>query len=133
MISIPKDIPINEIDKYNKSSRFYNDICFTFTSEHGTDMILEDRRRDYNEKLTSMCEENCDFTEYDFNTQKAICSCFVKVNLPLLSEIKFDKNKIISNFKDIKNIGNFHVLSCLKFFLKDRKIFKNLTYYMLIH
>ena len=80
----------------------------------------------------SICEENCDFTEYDFKAKKAICTCFVKVNLPLIDDIKFDKDKLVANFKDIRNIGNFHVLSCLKEFLHDRKIFKNLTYYMLI-
>ena len=36
-ISIPKDIPINELDKYNKSSGFYNDICYIFTNYRGTD------------------------------------------------------------------------------------------------
>ena len=80
----------------------------------------------------SICEENCEFTEYDFKTKKAICTCFVKVNLPLIDDIKFDEDKLVANFKDIRNIGNFHVLSCLKEFLHDRKIFKNLTYYILI-
>ena len=73
-ISIPKDIPINEIDKYNKSSGFYNDICYTFTSNRGTDEILKDRRNDYKNNNISICEEDCDFTEYNANTKKAICS-----------------------------------------------------------
>ena len=131
-ISIPKDIPINEIDKYNKSSGFYNDICYTFTSIRGTDEILKDRRNDYKNNNISICEEDCDFTEYNTNTKKAICSCFVKVTLPLISEIKVDRNKIFSNFKDIKSIGNFQILSCIKLFLNDHNIFKNSSYYMLI-
>ena len=108
-ILIPKDIPINEIDKYNKSSGFYNDICYTYTSEFDTDESLKDRRNDYNNKNLSICEEGCDFTEYNSVTKKVKCSCFTKINLPLISEIKLDKQKLISNFKDIRNVGNFLV------------------------
>ena len=31
-------------DKYNKSSGYYNDICYTTTSKDGTDIILKDRK-----------------------------------------------------------------------------------------
>ena len=130
-ILIPKEIPINEIDKYNKNSRFYTDICYTLANSE-IDISLADRRKEYENNNMSICEEDCDFTQYDSNTKKVKCSCFVKVNLPLISEIKFDKQKLISNFKDIRNIGNFKMLTCLKFFLKERNIFKNLSYYILI-
>ena len=131
-ILIPKDIPINEIDKYNKSSGFYNDICYTYTSEFDTDESLKDRRNDYNNNNLSICEEGCDFTEYNSVTKKVKCSCFTKITLPLISEIKLDKQKLISNFKDIRNVGNFKILSCLKKFLKEKNIFKNTAYHMLI-
>ena len=39
-ILIPINIPFNEIDKYNISSGLYNDICYTLTTESGTDEIL---------------------------------------------------------------------------------------------
>ena len=92
-ISIPKDIPFNKIDKYNKSSGFYNDICYTLTSESGTDVSLKDRKDEYKMNKLSVCEENCDFTTYNNNAKKAICSCNIKVNLPAITEIKLDKNK----------------------------------------
>ena len=56
-ISIPRDIPYNENDKYNKSSGYYNDICYTLTSESGTDKPLKDRQDDYNKNNLSLCEE----------------------------------------------------------------------------
>ena len=49
-----------------------------------------------------VCEENCDFTEYNTEAKKAICSCYTKIIFPLISEIKVDKEKLFSNFKDIK-------------------------------
>ena len=80
----------------------------------------------------SICEENCDFGEYNYITKKVKCSCFTKINLPLISEIKIDKEKLISNFKDIRNIGNFKMLNCYKLFLNKKNIFINLSNYMLI-
>ena len=110
-ISIPRNIPINEIDKYNQSSGLYNNICYTLTSESGTDKSLEDRRNEYKNNNYSICEENCDFTQYNKESKKAVCSCLTEKELPLIPEIKVDKNKLFSNFKDIRNIANFKMLS----------------------
>ena len=54
----------------------------------------------------TLCEEDCELSDYDYNTQKAKCSCDVKINIPLIEEIKFDKNKLLNRFKDINNIAN---------------------------
>ena len=43
-ISIPVDLPLNQIDEYNASSGLYNDLCYTLTTEKGTDKILKDRQ-----------------------------------------------------------------------------------------
>ena len=69
-ILIPKDIPINEIDKYNKSSGYYNDICYTVKNDKGIDEPLVDRRKDYKNNNMSVCEEDCDFTGYNSKTKK---------------------------------------------------------------
>ena len=52
--------------------------------------------------------------------------------MELISNIKVDKNKLFSNFKNIKNIGNFQMLSCIKLFFFKNKIFNNMANYMLI-
>ena len=130
-ISIPKEIPMNELDKYNKSSGYYNDICYTLTNDLGLDVPLIDRRNDFKKNNLSVCEENCEFTGYNPQSKKVICSCFAKLNLPLISEIKVDKKKLFENFKDIRNIGNFKMLLCIKLFLSI-KIFINLSNYMLV-
>jgi len=131
-ISIPIDIPIDELDKYNKSSGLYNDICYTLTTESETDIILNDRRNEFLNKNYSICEENCDFTEYDNITKRAKCSCKAKLQLPLISEIKVDKNKLLSNFKDIRNIGNFKMLKCTHLLFNKDNIFKNSANYITI-
>ena len=74
-------------------------------------------------------DKNCDFTQYNNVSKKAVCSCSTVVELALISQISVDKNKLFSNFKDIRNIGNFKMLSCLKLFLKQKDLFKNSANY----
>ena len=89
-ILIPLEISIDDIDKYNISSPLYNDICYTLTSESGTDKPLIDRQNEYKKSNISVCEEDCVFSDYDNLNKKAICSCFTK----LLLNIKKEKGKL---------------------------------------
>ena len=129
---IPVDIPLNEIDKFNKSSDLYTNICYSVKSESGADKILKDRQKDYKKNNKTICEEDCDFTGYNSTTKKAVCSCFTKIKLPLISEIKVDKEKLFSNFKDIRNIANFKLLTCWNLLLEKNNIFKNSSNYIAV-
>ena len=59
--SIPLNISESDIDKYNSSSSYYNDICYTTTSNTGTDITLTDRRNEYINNNMTVCEESPDF------------------------------------------------------------------------
>ena len=63
----------------------------------------------------SVCEEDCDFTDYNYTTGKAICSCKVKVNSTTkIGDIIIDKDKLYNSFTNLKNIANINVLKCYK-------------------
>ena len=64
-----------------------------------------------------MCEDNCVFLKYDSNIKKVKCECKIKTFLSFIDEIKFDKNKLMKNFKDINNIANVQIIKCYKLFL----------------
>ena len=130
-ISIPIELSIDEIDIYNKSSALYNDICYT-SSNDKTDKTLKDRQDDYKNNNISICEEDCDFNEYDNKNKKAICNCYTKIKLPLISEIKVDKEKLFSNFKNINNIGNFIMLKCFMLLFDKKNFLKNSANYLVI-
>ena len=74
-LSVPSSIPEN-IDILNSSSGYYNDLCYIATSESGTDILLKDRKNEYINK--TICQDDYDFLGYDYETQKANCSCKVK-------------------------------------------------------
>ena len=131
-IRIPLNISKDEIDLYNSSSRLYNDICYTLTNQNGIDKPIKARRDDFINKNMARCEEGCEFSEYDFIDKTAICSCYTKIYFPLISEIKVDKKKLYSNFKNIKNIANFKMLKCTKLLLDKSNIFKNAANYLTV-
>ena len=45
------------LDIYNSSSDYYNNICSKTTSESGTDISLNDRRNEFVNNNISLCEE----------------------------------------------------------------------------
>ena len=121
----------NKLEKYNLSSDYYNDICSKTTSENGTDIPLKDRRNEFVENNMSLCEENCDLIDYNFNTEKAKCSCDIKLNIPSNYDIKFNKKDFLKSFIDVKNIFNFEVLKCYKTVFKIKSLFKNYGFFII--
>ena len=75
-ISIPMIIT-EDIDKLNSSSGYYNDICYTTTSEDGTDITLKDRKKDFINNNKAVCQDDCQFSKYDSEKMKVECSCDV--------------------------------------------------------
>ena len=127
---IPVEIN-NNIDKHNSSSEYYNNPCYTTTSQYGTDICLKDRRDEFIDNNMTLCEENCDLIGYDYYYNKSICSCTIKIKLPLLNEVKFDKERLKNNFIDINNIMNIKFLKCYKIAFKKENIIHNLGFYIL--
>ena len=130
-ISIPVEIT-EDLDKLNSSSAYFNDICYTSTSDSGTDISLADRKKEFTDNNKTLCEENCDFTKYNYETGKAVCSCGIKINIPKMSEISFDKNKLFDSFTDINNIINYKIMKCYKNLLKKDGFKKNYGSFILI-
>ena len=118
---------------FNDESKFYNDICATYTTENGTDILLYDRRNDIYQLTIniSLCQEGCKFEEYDSNTKKAKCNCprntnTNELNNLNLSNIKFDKNEMLDRFKEVIDNSNFRVLKCYKLLFKFNLFIKNI-------
>ena len=127
-IGYPMDISGENLDLYDRNSGFYNDICYPYTNENGTDVILEDRQKEFAENNRSLCEENCEFLGNDDTTGRVECSCEIKFGLSLISEIKIDKDKLYQ-FMDITNIANFNVMKCIKLLFSKEGMLTNIGFY----
>ena len=132
-ISLSIPIVINEpLDKLNTSSGYYNDICYTSTSEHGTDILLKDRQTNFLDKDYAICQEDCDLSGYDYDTYIAKCSCNVKETPPSIADMNINKKKLLQNFKDIKNFANFNFLICYKKLFRKEGIIYNIASYIIL-
>ena len=101
-IESPVNINEDEIFKHDPNSDFYNDRCFPYTSDRGTDIIIEDRKKEYNNKNLALCEKDCDFKDYDKDYKKVSCECKPKIELEKKGNIYFDKYLLLHKFTDFK-------------------------------
>ena len=113
-INFPVNIDENNEFKYDPSSKYYNDICYTYTTENGTDIILDDRKNEFLKNNMSLCESTCDYERYNSETKKASCNCEIKIKIPFISEIVINKDLLRSKFVNIKNYINLNVMKCFK-------------------
>ena len=131
-INLPVLINEDEEFKYNSLSDYYNDICFTYTTEKGTDINLLDRKKEFEDKNLSLCESNCEYNGYDNNTKKASCECEIKIKLPLISEIVINKDKLYKKFYDVKNYINLNVMKCWKVLFTKKGLIRNYGSYLIL-
>ena len=109
-----KDVDEKNLFKYDSSNDYYNDICYTYTTDSGTDITLKDRKKEYINKNFSLCEDNCVYEDFINETKSVKCKCGVKINLPLISQISFNKDKLLSNIENMKNLINLKIMKCYK-------------------
>ena len=130
-IGIPYDID-DDIDKLNISSGYYNDICYTTTSDDGTDISLNDRKTEFANDDKVVCQEGCIFSEYDYENKIAKCKCDVKESPFSIADMNINKEKLLENFKDIKNYVNFKFLKCYKVLFTKEGIMNNYGFFLIL-
>ena len=120
----PVEINEKDLDMYNPNSDFYNDICFQYTSDAGTDMTNYDRKNEFNEKNMSLCENNCEFREYNKEKKRAICDCKIKNIFNNFDKI--DKKQLLKQFINYKKIFNIEVMKCFRLLFKNNGFISNI-------
>ena len=72
------------------------------TTENGTDLILYDKKNEYNNNYLALCLKGCDFIQYNSTTKNAICKCFIE-NMSRWVDLDsiIDKKKLLNNFIDV--------------------------------
>ena len=141
IVNVPINLDDNSIKLYENLKKygynifdsdddFYNDICTTYTTVNGTDMLIEDRKKDiyYGTGDTSMCQTGCEFVLYNTTTKKSKCDCETQISTNDIGivEDEFSSKKLASGFlKSITN-SNFRVLKCYKLAFNTKELMKNI-------
>ena len=127
-INIPVSINEDIIFKYESNSTFYNDICNTYRTEDGTDIIIYDRQSEYNNNNKSLCPKNCIYKGYNFDNKTAFCLCKYKDRI-LFSNI--NNEELLFKFSLVKKFTNFEVLKCYSLLFSKKGLIKNIGNYII--
>ena len=93
---------------------------------------MNDRKKEYKKGNNIICQEDCDFSSYDYNIHEAICSCNVKESSSSFANMKINKEKIYEKFIDINNIANIKIMICYKILFSKNGIIHNIPFYSII-
>jgi hypothetical protein len=129
-------LPVTHVEddlfKHNASSEYYKDICYTYTTDNGTDIILNDRKNEFINNNLSLCDSGCEYKSYNINTKMSKCECGPKNEIPKISEISINKEKFLNKFVDIHNIMNIKLLKCYKLLFSKEGIIGNIGSYIIL-
>ena len=119
-----KDSGYNYLDK---NDSFYNDICTTYTSIGGKDVLLYDRYNDIYVHINKMyiCQTDCELISYNTLKEKAECNCKIQQEEMSLENIKFIRKEFLQAFLGVLQNSNFLVLKCYKLLLDFSKLLSN--------
>ena len=120
------------LDELNISSGYYNDLCYTVTTNSSTDITLKDRKNEFIKENKTVCQEDCYFSDYNYTTKRAKCSCKIKESSESFIDMNINMEKIYESFIDIKNIANINLLSCYRNLFSKLGLIKNIGSYVII-
>ena len=132
-LTIPVSINEENIFKHDPNSEYYNDECNRYTTDNGTDILLNDRQNEYIENNLSLCENNCTFKGYDKDTKKALCECQTKQKIESISDIIQDKNILSNKFNNTNNsTSNIVTMKCIDTLFSKEGLLTNIGSYLLL-
>ena len=115
------------IDLFDPYSDFFNDICFKFTSEKGSDVTLESRVEDYYQNIT-LCDEkeNSHYLGYNYSEDNDIITYRCAFGFYKSENEKSSNLDLIdSEIKTYVSVSNLKVITCYKKFLNLKDLIKN--------
>ena len=109
------------IDVFNKSHKFYNDLCFQFKSPNGKDVTMKDRISTVFPNIT-LCDTGCQSKGVDIERMKVKCECTFN-NLMKNNLMDNFYGQTVAEFMTVLNSFNVNVLLCIKemFYLENFK------------
>ena len=97
-------------------------------------MIMKDRQKEFIESNKTICQDDCNLSEYNKTIPKANCSCKVKETPASVANMNINKTKLYENFGENNNkkeVSNLGVTSCNVLSSKDN-IISNTGFYLLL-
>ena len=132
IVNSPVSVDENFLFKHDPSNPYYTDICYFYTTNDNADIILSDRKKEFNKNNMSLCESNCIYKSYNSLTKKVTCECQAKSISSFFSEIYNNKDKLIKKFSNIKDTVNIEIIKCYYSLFTKNGLKSNVGNYVLI-
>ena len=130
--NIPVSINEDNLFKYDPNSEYYNDECNTYTTEDGTDILINDRQEEFVDNNMSLCENICTYVGYNSTNKKAICECGIKYQEFLIEELNNQNNLLSADFTSIDSDSNFATMKCYEVLFTKDGLITNIGSYILL-
>jgi len=118
-------------DIYNASNMFYTEYCAP-ASINGNDITLVDRKNDFYPSDYILCNESCEYTDINFNTNRFICECNLSYNFS--EEYQYNNiEEIEENISYIDyfiSLFNYKIISCYKLLFEKNNYYNNLGFFI---
>jgi len=128
------DLKNNGYNIFNLNDSFYNDICGTYKTINGKDILLSDRVEDiYNPTIEKYhCQQDCEIKSYNDQYKKILCECpLEEQEIDIEVEEDFHQ-KFKSTFINTWKNSNFLVVKCYKYLINFKKLINNKGYIIMI-
>ena len=93
---------------------------------------MKDRKKEFIDENKTVCQDGCEFSEYNYKFQKVKCSCDIKEASNTIANMFINKEKLFKRFIDIKNIANINILRCYKSLFCKKGLIYNIGSYIVI-
>ena len=133
-LNIPVNIDETKLYKYDPNSEYYTDDCSSYTSDNGTDILINDRKKEFISNNMSLCESNCDYDSYSKEDKQSICNCKVKNGNDLLSQTMNNSQKLSNSFSTEEShskASNLLSLKCTNALFNKNGLIKNISSYII--
>ena len=135
-LNVPASVDENNLFKYNPNSDFYNDNCNSYTTDNGTDILLNDRKKEFNNNNLSLCQNKCEYIGYNKDNKQSTCNCTIKNEMNYISDIVDDPNKLSTKFEIDEESSSFgssgvKTIKCTKALFSKNGLISNISSYIL--
>ena len=129
---IPVSIDEKNLFKFDPNNEYYIDECYPYTTDNGTDIILDDRKEEFINNNLSLCENSCEYKGYDESSKKVSCACGVKTIEFVITDIVKDNNLLSNNFTFDNSTSNFVAMKCIYTLFTKEGLIKNIASYIIV-
>ena len=113
--SIYNNLKEQGYDPFDLNDRFYREICTPYTSENGTDVLLDDREEFVYSSLVNatLCPIGCDYQEFYANKKYIKCECGANnSDIVLLDLEHLSGSNVYKSFLSTMKSTNYKVMIC---------------------